>query len=576
MLNFQIQSFIKELGIDKFDAESFIVPDEETKKKKTKKADGKISVNATPLGNKDTPEQNTTTNTKKVRNPGKPGVPNSTKQELSLPHKPQNKKIVFDSEGPEQTQQTNQKAPKAKDKVQKLPNQEHKKTIINHGEMPGKKKEEVAFNQKPQNKKIMFGSEDNQQRTKNIPDKSKVNGSVKTTKNKDETKTVNTAANGNSATGAQQNKKIVFDPDYLEKSRQKNTPKNESKKQQDSTEDSWYKLLIRPDMPWYHQGKKLKSDDTSASPEDVRKCEIEGQRYLEDDSANFMKGKFFYCNVFASLLILFVNIVRSVGTDKSETRWLQTVLKSGTFADKIAAHTLLLQESPAHNLSSLKFLISLLDVKGRRECMTSLDALLGAFTSGKVLDPNAKLVPINKQPIAALSKVTPRERKELLALWSYQNQLKDYYNQFIVALDGLLKDAVEATRRKGISAVATMLAYCPEHEQGLLTRLINKIGDPTRAVATSAVGQLEKLLQKHSNMKTVVVAEVERLLYRPNINVKAQYYALCFLSQILLDEDDVSLAMKLIVIYVSFFKACVKKVTHDYVQCNPNTAFISF
>ncbi len=85
-----------------------------------------------------------------------------------------------------------------------------------------------------------------------------------------------------------------------------------------------------------------------------------------------------------------------------------------------------------------------------------------------------------------------------------------------------------------------------------------------RAVVTSSVGQLDKLLQKHSTMKTVVVAEVERLLYRPNINVKAQYFALCLLSQTLLDEDDVSLALKLIVIYVSFLEACVKKVTHQF------------
>lgn len=79
-------------------------------------------------------------------------------------------------------------------------------------------------------------------------------------------------------------------------------------------------------------------------------------------------------------------------------------------------------------------------------------------------------------------------------------------------------------------------------------------------MATTAIAQLERLLQQHNNMKGVVVAEVERLLYRPNINAKAQYYALCFLSQILLDEDDAPLAVKLIVIYVSFFKACVKKV----------------
>ena len=249
-----------------------------------------------------------------------------------------------------------------------------------------------------------------------------------------------------------------------------------------------------------------------------------------------------------------------MGSDKSESKWIQTVLKSGTFADKIAAHTLLLQESPVHNLTSLKFLISLLDVKGRRECLSSLDALLRLFTEGRVLNPNAKLFLMNKKPIGALSTVTLRERKELLALWSFEHQLKDFYNQFITALDGLLKDAVDTTRRKGIVALATLLSYCPEQEQGLLSRLVNKIGDPTRAVATSTVGQLERLLQQHSQMKIVVVGEVERLLYRPHINTKAQYYALCFLSQILLDSDDVLLATKLIIIYVSFFKACVKKV----------------
>lgn len=249
-----------------------------------------------------------------------------------------------------------------------------------------------------------------------------------------------------------------------------------------------------------------------------------------------------------------------MGTDKSENRWIQTVLKSGTFADKIAAHTLLLQESPAHNLSSLKFLISLLSVKGRRECLASLESLVRTLTEGRILNPKGKLSLISKKPLSALSTVSPRERKELLALWYFEHQLKDHYNQLISALDEMLKDSVDTTRRKGIAAMTSLLSYSPEQEQLLLSRIVNKIGDPTRAVATSTVGQLEKLLQKHCQMKSVVVAEVERLLYRANINTKAQYYALCFLSQILLDSEDVLLATKLIIIYVSFFKACVKKV----------------
>jgi len=253
--------------------------------------------------------------------------------------------------------------------------------------------------------------------------------------------------------------------------------------------------------------------------------------------------------------------VREVGSERSDSRWMQTVLKSGAFSDKIAAHTILLQESVPHNLQSLRFLVSLLNVKGRRECLESLNTLLRVFTEGNVLNPSAKLVLFSKQPLSGLSSLKPRERQELLTLWTFEHQLKDLYNDFVQALDGLLKDAVETTRRKAISAMCILLAYSPEQEQGLLTRLVNKIGDPTRGVATTAVSQLERLLQQHGNMKQVVVSEIERLLYRSNISTKAQYYALCFLSQILLDSDDVELATKLIIIYVSFFKACVKKVT---------------
>ena len=129
-----------------------------------------------------------------------------------------------------------------------------------------------------------------------------------------------------------------------------------------------------------------------------------------------------------------------------------------------------------------------------------------------------------------------------MALWSFEHQL-------ILSLDGLLKDTVDTARRKAISALSALLAYSPEQEQGLLSRLVNKVGDPTRAVATPAVALMDRQLQQHGNMKTVVVSEVERLFYLPKIiTSKAQDYTLCFLYQILLEEDDVQLAVKLVVI----------------------------
>ena len=86
------------------------------------------------------------------------------------------------------------------------------------------------------------------------------------------------------STGAPQNKKIVFDESYIV---------GDQAIPDKTKDEDWYNLLIRPDSAWYQQGKKLKSDGSEPSPDDVRKCEAEGKRYLEEDTANFMKGIFF-------------------------------------------------------------------------------------------------------------------------------------------------------------------------------------------------------------------------------------------------------------------------------------------
>ena len=59
-------------------------------------------------------------------------------------------------------------------------------------------------------------------------------------------------------------------------------------------------------------------------------------------------------------------------------------------------------------------------------------------------------------------------------------------------------------------------------------------------------------------MKLPVVTAVEELLYRPNIAKKSQYYAIIFLNQISLEqEQDQDLALKMIKIYFSIFESSV-------------------
>ena len=50
--------------------------------------------------------------------------------------------------------------------------------------------------------------------------------------------------------------------------------------------------------------------------------------------------------------------------------------------------------------------------------------------------------------------------------------------------------------------------------QTLLEVLVNKLGDEKKSVACLAVRRLGALLRSHPAMRTVVVKEVERLLFR--------------------------------------------------------------
>ena len=56
-------------------------------------------------------------------------------------------------------------------------------------------------------------------------------------------------------------------------------------------------------------------------------------------------------------------------TKKGDSKWIKTVLTSGTLSDKMAALTVLVQESPAHNLTAIDMLVAMAKKKGKREAM---------------------------------------------------------------------------------------------------------------------------------------------------------------------------------------------------------------
>ncbi|NWW35631.1 CEBPZ protein, partial [Panurus biarmicus] len=246
----------------------------------------------------------------------------------------------------------------------------------------------------------------------------------------------------------------------------------------------------------------------------------------------------------------------------ASSAWIKTVVSSGTLADRMAAMTLLIQDSAVHSLQFVENLISLIKKKGsRQQSLMALDTFKELLITD-ILPDNRKLWSFSQRPlnnIVQMSSGNKDSRDRRLILWYFEHQLKLQIAEFVQALEALSHDCLTATKSRALAVSHELLCNKPEQEKALLVLLVNKLGDPQNKVATKASYLLETLLHKHPNMKGVVCSEVERLLYRSNINVKTQYYAVCFLNQIVLSHEESALANKLITLYFCFFRNCIKK-----------------
>ena len=111
-------------------------------------------------------------------------------------------------------------------------------------------------------------------------------------------------------------------------------------------------------------------------------------------------------------------------------------------------------------------------------------------------------------------------------------------------------------------SIYELLSKKPEAEARLLTALTNKLGDPSRKVASNSGFLLSQLLVSHPQMKPIVVREVERFLFRPGLQERARYYAIVFLNQMVLShkvsEGGSELAKKLIDLYFTVFRMVIE------------------
>ncbi|XP_044516557.1 CCAAT/enhancer-binding protein zeta isoform X2 [Gracilinanus agilis] len=246
----------------------------------------------------------------------------------------------------------------------------------------------------------------------------------------------------------------------------------------------------------------------------------------------------------------------------SSSTWMKAIVSSGTLGDRLAAMILLIQDDAIHTLQFVETLVNLIQKKGSKgQSLMALDTFKELLITD-LLPDNRKLRTFNQHPFNKLEKLSSGNRDtrdRRLILWYFEHQLKHLVAEFVQALETLGHDSLVATKTQALRVAHEILSNKPEEEKAFLVQLVNKLGDPQNRIATKASHLLETLLHKHPNMKGVVCSEIERLIYRTNISSKAQYYAICFLNQIVLSHDESVLANKLITLYFCFFRTCIKK-----------------
>jgi ribosome biogenesis protein MAK21 len=242
------------------------------------------------------------------------------------------------------------------------------------------------------------------------------------------------------------------------------------------------------------------------------------------------------------------------GKSSSDGKWLRTVMRNGTLSDRVAAMSMVVQESALHNFSTLSALVAMTKKRGSREAHLAIEAVRDLFAS-YLLPGNRKLQLFHNHPLDH-SGVTPT----YLVWWKFESALSNKYGEFISALEEGAQESLPYFKRACIQAMQELLSKKPEQEKRLLSLLVNKLGDPDRKIGANVVFMLQQIIREHPGMKISIVKELEALMFRDHVAKRAQYYSLVFMTEIPLERGhDQSLAKEMIRLYIQMFASVVEE-----------------
>ena len=205
--------------------------------------------------------------------------------------------------------------------------------------------------------------------------------------------------------------------------------------------------------------------------------------------------------------------------DAKDEKWVENTMKRGTLKDRIAAMSVVVGMDCIHKLYALDMLLDLAGcgignnsdmmgaVPNSRVGTMASEALSDLFTN-TLLPKDRKLISLDNRPLYQYEgdkTLSPR----VLLLWRYEEMIKSRYSSYLSKYLGrTLAGEDEPSKKSALSTASTLLVQIPEGEEILLTLIVNKIGDPSRKIASAAGHQLRLTLEEHPVMINVVAREV--------------------------------------------------------------------
>jgi ribosome biogenesis protein MAK21 len=207
--------------------------------------------------------------------------------------------------------------------------------------------------------------------------------------------------------------------------------------------------------------------------------------------------------------------------------------------DREAAAALAASARPIAALPELESLVSTTEKAFSRGNKASADRALNSlseiFASNAVLPPSRKLrrFAALPQPIASGASSNQSTASTAAAYRLFEDRLKRLYARFVSSLSVMSTSSLNFLKERSVRHASNLLINKPECEIELLRIVVNKLGEPQKKAASKASFFLRSILSHHPSMKSAVAREVMAMCSRPNVQMRAKYYAVVFMHQLI-------------------------------------------